>query len=201
MENDTGRGSHEANISSSRSALPVNSQGLGIPVEEYLVRANTRTLLSSSNLTDIPSSSKSVKNKNNVVNFSKPAPESGKNVSELHRLCQTTPGLVPLFEIECDDRGLSWGGKLVLGDQTISRGTMRWQSKKAVREGLAEIGVEVVKGMVKNEDGETKNWVGMLHGMFLCIFVLIFSQNLPMNSHQTPPLFPPPHGRKTIRNP
>lgn len=170
MEKDSRR-SLEANISSSRSAT------LGIPVEEYLARADTKTILSTPILTDIPSSSGSVEN--NVVVVGNPAsesvqvvgePRSSKYVSELHRLCQTTPGLVPLFEIECDDRGTTWGGRLVVGDRTISRGEMRWQSKKAAKEGLAEVGVGVVKGMTKNEDGEAKNWVGMLQGTYVLIF-------------------------------
>lgn len=189
MENDAGRGSPEANVSSSRSALPVVPQGLGVPVEEYLARADTKKLLASPTLTNIPSSSGSVKN--NVLVVGSPEsvqvvgePKSSKYVSELHRLCQTTQGLVPLFEIECDGQGATWGGKLVVGDRTISRGEMRWQSKKAAREGLAELGVGIVKGMVKGEDGEGKNWIGMLQGTHT--YVLTFSQNLSVN-FPTPP--------------
>lgn len=184
MENDAGRGSPEANVSSSRSALPVVPQGLGVPVEEYLARAGTKKLLASSTLTKIPSSSGSIKN--NVVVVGSPAPESvqvvgepksRKYVLELHRLCQTTQGLVPLFEIECDGQGATWGGKLVVGDRTISRGEMRWQSKKAAREGLAELGVGIVKGMVKSENGKGengkgKNWIGMLQGTYILLDLL-----------------------------
>lgn len=189
MENDAGRGSPEANVSSSRSVFP---QGLGVPVEEYLSGADRKKLLASPTLTDILSSSRSVKN--NIVVVGSPAPESvhvvsepksSKYVSELHRLCQTTQGLVPLFEIESDAQGATWGGKLVVGDRTISRGEMRWQSKKAAREGLAELGVGIVKGMVKGKDREGKNWIGMLQGTY----VLIFSQNLSVH-------FPRPKKKK-----
>lgn len=72
---------------------------------------------------------------------------------------------MPLFDIECDGQGV-WGGTLVVGDRTISRGEMRWQTKKAAREALAKVGVGAVRGMMKSEDGEAKNWVGMLQGMY-----------------------------------
>lgn len=199
MENDA-RGTPEANVSPSRYALPVVAQSLGIPVEEYLARADTKALLSSPTLTKIPSYSEG-NVKNNVVAVDvvgAPAPKSvqvvvceprsSKFVSELHRLCQTRlkGRLVPLFEIElCDDKGATWGGNLIVGDRTISRGgEMRWQSKKAAKEGLAELGVGVVRGMMKSEDGdgdeEAKNWGGMLQGMYCTSHTsLIFSQNLP----------------------
>lgn len=197
MENDAGRSSPEANVSSSRSALPVVPQGLGVPVEEYLARADTKKLLASSTLTKIPSSSGSIKN--NVVVVGSPAPESvqvvgepksRKYVSELHQLCQTTQGLVPLFEIECDGQGATWGGKLVVGDRTISRGEMRWQSKKAAREGLAELGVGIVKGMVKGENGKGKNWIGMLQGTYIRLDLL------PKSICELPPPPPPKKKRK-----
>lgn len=177
----------EANIS------PVVPQ-CGIPVEEYLARADTKTLLSPPPLTKKLSSSSlcgSGKN-NNVVVIGDPAPESGQqavggeprsgtdsqHVAELYRLCDQTQGLVPLFEIECDGQGATWGGKLVVGDRTISRGEeIRWQSKKAAKEGLAEVGVGVVRWMMENEDGKARNWIGMLQGMYpYCTQVRIFSK-------------------------
>lgn len=166
----------------------------GIPVEEYLARTDAKTLLLPPLLTNISSSSSlcdSGKN-NNVVAIGDPAPESvqkvvggeprsvtdHKHVAELYRLCEQTQGLVPLFEIECDGQGATWGGRLLVGDRTISRGEeMRWQSKKAAKEGLAEVGVGVVRGMMKNEDGKAKNWIGMLQGMYpYCTQVQIFSK-------------------------
>lgn len=158
----------------------------GIPVEEYLARADAKTLLLPPLLTNISSSSSSLcgsRQNNNVVAIGDPAPESiqqlvggeprsvtdYKHVAELYQLCEQTQGLVPLFEIECDRQGTTWGGRLLVGDRTISRGEeMRWQSKKAAKEGLAEVGVGVVRGMMKNEDGKAKNWIGMLQGMNPC---------------------------------
>lgn len=180
MENDAGHGCPDAKISSSSSALRAIPQCLGIPVEEYLARADTKTLLPLPPLTSNSSSLLCGTCKRNNVVVGDPAPESvqqvvggepksgtdSKYVVELHQLCEQTEGLVPLFEIECDAQGATWGGKLIVGDRTISRGETRWQSKKAAREGLAEVGVSVVRGMMKNEDGKTKNWTGMLQGMY-----------------------------------
>lgn len=184
MENDADHGCPDAKISSSSSALGAVPQSLGIPVEEYLARADTKKLLS---LPPLSSSSSSLLcgsgKDNNVVVVGDPAlesvqqvvggdddePSSGthcKYIVELYQLCQRTEGLVPLFEIECDAQGASWGGKLIVGGRTISRGETRWQSKKAAREGLAEVGVGVVRGMMKTEDGKAKNWIGMLQGMY-----------------------------------
>lgn len=192
MENDADHGCPDANISSSRSALPVVPQCLGIPVEEYLARADIKTLLPLPPLTNSSSSLfwGSGKN-NNVVVVGDHAPESvqqvvgdeprsctdSKYVAELYQLCQQTEGLVPLFEIECEAQGATWGGNLIVGDRTISRGETRWQSKKAAREGLAEVGVGVVRRMMKNKDGRAKNWIGMLQGMYpFCTQVRIFSK-------------------------
>lgn len=182
MENDAGHG------------CPDVPQCLGIPVEEYLARADTNSLSSRPSLTNNSSSLLCGSSKNkNVVVVGDPAPESvqqvvggeprsgvdSKYVAELYQLCQQTAGLVPLFEIECDAQGATWGGKLVVGDRTISRGETRWPSKKAAREGLAEVGVGVVRGMMKNEDGKAKNWIGMLQGMYpCCTQVQIFSKIL-----------------------
>lgn len=159
-------------------------------MEEYLARADTKILLQLPPLTSKSSSllCGSGQDKNIVV-VGDPAPESvqqqvvdgeprsdtdSKYVVELHQLCQKTEGLVPLFELECDAKGATWGGKLIVGDRTISRGETRWQSKQAAREGLAEVGVGVVRGMMKNEDGKAKNWTGMLQGMYP--YCTIFTQ-------------------------
>lgn len=181
MENDADHGCPDAKNSSSSSALRAVPQRLGIPVEEYLARADTKTLLSLPPLTSNSSPLLCGSGKdNNVVVVGDPAPESvqqvvdgepssgtdSKYVVELYQLCQQTEGLVPLFEIECDAQGASWGGKLIVGGRTISRGETRWQSKKAAREGLAEVGVGVVRGMMKTENGKAKNWIGMLQGMY-----------------------------------
>lgn len=181
MENDAGHGCSDAKICSSSSALPAVPQCLGIPVEEYLARADKKTLLPPPPLTSNSSSLLCGSGKNNdIVVIGDLAPESfqqvvgdeprswtdGKSVVKLHHLCQQTRGLVPLFEIECDEQGATWGGRLIVGDRIISRGEMRWHSEKAAREGLAEVGVGVVRDMMKNEDGKANNWTGMLQGMY-----------------------------------
>lgn len=186
MENDAGHGCPDAKNSSSSSALRAVPQRLGIPVEEYLARADTKTLLSLPPLTSNSSPLLYGSGKdNNVVIVGDPAPESvqqvvdgepssgtdSKYVVELYQLCQQTEGLVPLFEIECDAQGASWGGKLIVGGRTISKGETRWQSKKAAREGLAEVAVGVVRGMMKTENGKAKNWIGMLQGMYPYLYI------------------------------
>lgn len=192
MKNNAGHGCPDAKSCSSSSAVPAVPQCLGIPVEEYLVRADTKALLLLPPLTSNSSSSLCGSGEEkNIVVVGDPAPESvqqvvdggprsgrdSKYAVELHQLCQQTEGLVPLFEIECDAQGASWGGKLILGDRTISRGETRWQSKRAAREGLAEVGVGVVRWMMKNEHGKAKNWTGMLQGMYpYCTQVRIFSK-------------------------
>lgn len=194
MEYDTGHGCSDAKFCSSSSALPAVPQCLGIPVEEYLARANTKTSLTPPPLTSNTSSLLYGSGKDNdIVVIGDPAPESvqqvvddeprsgtdGKSVVELHQLCQQTEGLVPLFEIECDAQGATWGGRLTMGDRTISRGgETRWQSKKTAREGLAEVGVGVVRGMMKNEDGKAKNWTGMLQGMYIFILYIQTSPDI-----------------------
>lgn len=76
-------------------------------------------------------------------------------------------GLLPRFEIEGDQR-IGFGGNVTVGDKTITS-EERWHTKKAVKEGLAEKAVEIVKAMPllkrKRSVGEIQeNWIGMLHG-------------------------------------
>lgn len=87
------------------------------------------------------------------------------HVAALNTQCQTR-GFLPTYEIE----GVTdFGGVLKLRDVTVTS-DQRWSSKKEVREGLAEKGMEVLKGIEasKKEPGLPqevgKNWVGMLHG-------------------------------------
>lgn len=65
---------------------------------------------------------------------------------------------------------LGWEVDNWRSDHFERRGETRLQSKKAAREGLAEVGVEVVRGMIKNEDGKAKNWTGMLQGMYPILY-------------------------------
>lgn len=74
-------------------------------------------------------------------------------------------GIVPKYEIEGDQS--DFGGWLQIGNETISRDE-RWKTKKDAKEGLAEMGVELVKGLREKEmekepvAGPQPNWVGLL---------------------------------------
>lgn len=70
-----------------------------------------------------------------------------------------------VFQISGDQRGFS--GSLTVGNKTIHQDEPR-TIKKGVRKALAEMGVEVVKGMQEKEmekksvAGPQPNWVGLL---------------------------------------
>lgn len=104
------------------------------------------------------------------------APRTTHNVSALHQLCQER-GLVVGFEIDGDQTG-GFGGMVTIGDQTIES-EQRWRSKKEAKEGLAELGLPVVRemeavGRGKGETGQEKNWVGLLLGESMLIFETSF---------------------------
>jgi len=94
--------------------------------------------------------------------------KTSHHVSALMIACQAQ-GLSPVFEIEGGISQADFGGILRIGSVTIASDE-RWHSKKEAKEALAEKGLESVKTMegkreaAGTENGEVKNWVGMLHG-------------------------------------
>lgn len=75
-------------------------------------------------------------------------------------------GLTPRFEIEGNQR-TGFGGNVKIGEKTITS-EKKYRSKKAAKEGLAEIAGEVVKAMPgqkrKRVEENEENWIGLLHG-------------------------------------
>lgn len=69
------------------------------------------------------------------------------------------------FEIDGDQTG-GFAGMVTIGGQTVAS-EQRWRSKKEAKEGLAELGLPVVREMeavarAKGGNGQDKNWVGLL---------------------------------------
>ncbi|KAL8729648.1 MAG: hypothetical protein Q9166_004597 [cf. Caloplaca sp. 2 TL-2023] len=96
------------------------------------------------------------------------APKTTHNVPLLYKLCQER-GLALEFQID-GDQFEGFGGIVKVGGQAIAS-ERRWPNKKEAKEGLAELGVPVVREMravsreksASAEQGEPeKNWVGML---------------------------------------
>ena len=103
------------------------------------------------------------------IDITRPIPlgsKSGHHVSALYMLCQQKR-LKPNFEIDGDASNADFGGLLKIGDKTIAS-DKRWHSKKEAREALAQMGIEIVKGIEatskesSTRKEEDKNWVGML---------------------------------------
>ena len=91
------------------------------------------------------------------------------HVAALNQQCQAK-GFLPVFDIEGDAINVDFGGVLKIGDVTISS-DRRWRSKKEAREGLAEKGLEALKGLAARarESGAQpaapgRNYVGQLLG-------------------------------------
>lgn len=146
--------------STAASAMPPSASPTLSPLaqkypdaETYLMRPEVIALLASG--------SKEPKPKTILVSQT-----TSHHLPLLHQESQTR-GLLPRFEIEGDQR-MGFGGNVKVGDQTITS-EERWQTKKAVKEALAEKAVGVVKAMPsvkrKRSVGESQeNWIGMLHG-------------------------------------
>lgn len=103
------------------------------------------------------------------------APKTNHHVPVLYMLCQKR-GIVPEFEIDGDRYG--FGGWLKIGNETVSRDE-RWSTKKDAKEGLAERGVEVVKGMQERENAPLANgqsWVGKLQGTSELLYDRLFTE-------------------------
>ncbi len=146
--------------STAASAMPPSASPTLSPLaqkypdaETYLMRPEVIALLASG--------SKEPKPKTILVSQT-----TSHHLPLLHQESQAR-GLLPRFEIEGDQR-MGFGGNVKVGDQTVTS-EERWQTKKAVKEALAEKAVGVVKAMPsvkrKRSVGESQeNWIGMLHG-------------------------------------
>lgn len=152
------------------SASTTLSSPLGLGIESYLMRPEVIGLLACGAKESEP----------RIPVYQK----TSHNLPLLHQESQTR-GLLPRFEIEGDQR-IGFGGKVTVGDKTITR-EERWHTKKAAKEGLAEKAVGIVIAMPplkrKRSVGEIQeNWIGMLHGdpLLLCPFVFKLSTFLPM---------------------
>lgn len=62
-------------------------------------------------------------------------PTSSFHISRLNELGQNL-GIVPEYDLEGDNQQ-GWGGKLAIGERTITKDGIRWQTKRAARDGLA----------------------------------------------------------------
>lgn len=92
-------------------------------------------------------------------------PTSSFHTAELNELGQKL-GIVPKYDFEGDNQQ-GWGGTLSLGERTITKDGMRWQTKKAAKDGLAELGLEAMKGTTSVLDMvNTRNWAGLLHEFY-----------------------------------
>lgn len=84
--------------------------------------------------------------------------------AELLHLCAARSLPTPVFDIEGDGFG-GWLGVLTVGDLLVENKGTSWQTKKAAKQGLAELGVDAVKGMAQpEEEGDNKPWVLLLNG-------------------------------------
>lgn len=92
-------------------------------------------------------------------------PTSSFHTAELYQLGQKL-GIVPGFDFEGDSQ-LGWGGRLRLGERIITKDGMRWQTKKAAKVELAELGLEAMRGTTSVQNMlKTKNWAGLLHEFY-----------------------------------
>lgn len=92
-------------------------------------------------------------------------PTSSFHTEELNQLGQKL-AIVPQYDFEGDNQQ-GWDGTLRLGERTITKMGKRWQTKKAAKEALAELGLEVMKGTTSEENMvNMRNWAGMLHEFY-----------------------------------
>lgn len=117
------------------------------------------------------------------------------HVPLLHRESQIR-ALTPRFEIE-GDQHIGFGGTVKIGEKTITT-EVRWQSKKAAKEGLAANAVDIVKAMplpkrkrlaAEGQGQGQENWVGMLYGaqlLFPSCVLSNFALYFPMYIHLSP---------------
>ena len=148
-----------------------------ISAEDYLELPQTKALLAAANANSKGKGSKSKSNAA-VQSVQLGEPASSFHTAELHQLGQPL-GIVPEYHLEGDNQQ-GWGGKLVLGERTITKDGIKWQTKKAAKDGLAELGLEVMKEMTNVHDMlKTRNWVGLLHEFYA----------KSLNSHVSGPVY------------
>lgn len=141
---------------------------LPISAEDYLELPRTKALLAAANANLQGKGSKSWSNGPGatVHPVQLGEPTSSFHIAELNQLGQKL-GIVPEYDFEGDNQQ-GWGGSLRLGERTITKDGMRWQTKKAAKDGLAELGLEAIKGTTSVQDNmlKTKNWAGLLHEFY-----------------------------------
>lgn len=135
--------------------------------EDYLELPRTKALLAAANANFKGKGSKS--KGNGPVAAVQPVqlgePTSSSHTAELNQLGQKL-GIVPQYDFEGDNQQ-GWGGTLRLGERTITKDGMRWQTKKAAKDGLAELGLEAMKGTASVQTMvNTRNWAGLLHEFY-----------------------------------
>lgn len=135
-----------------------------ISVDDYLERPQTKAFLAAANAN---SNGKSSEDKTNgslavVQPVKLGEPTSSFHTAELNQLGQLLR-IVPEYNLEGDSQQ-GWGGKLTLGERVITEEGIRWQTKRAAKDGLAKLGVEAMKAMTSVQDRlKTRNWAGLLH--------------------------------------
>ena len=138
-----------------------------ISAEDYLELPRTKALLAAANANLKGKGSKS--KGNGPVAAARPVqlgePTTSFHTAELNQLGQKL-AIVPDYDFEGDTQQ-GWGGRLRLGERTITKEGMRWQTKKAAKDGLAELGLEAMKEMTSEQNNvKTTNWVGLLHDFY-----------------------------------
>lgn len=139
-----------------------------ISVEDYLELPRTKALLAAANANLKGKGSKS--EGNGSVSSVHPVqlgePTSSFHTVELNQLGQKL-GILPEYDFEGDNQQ-GWGGRLKLGERTITKDGMRWQTKRAAKDGLAELGLEAMKGTSSIQNMlEPRNWAGLLHEFYM----------------------------------
>ena len=140
---------------------------LQISAEDYLELPRTKALLAAANANLKGKGSKSKDNDPGgaVHPVQLGEPTSSFHTSELNQLGQKL-GIVPEYDFEGDNQQ-GWGGRLRLGERTITKDGMRWQTKKAAKDGLAELGLEAISGTTSVQNMlKMKNWAGLLHEFY-----------------------------------
>lgn len=135
--------------------------------EDYLELPRTKALLAAANANSKGKGSKS--KDNGPVAAVQPVqlgePTSSFHTVELYQLGQQL-GIVPQYDFEGDNQQ-GWSCTLRLGEHTITKDGMRWQTKRAAKDGLAELGLEAMKGTTSVQNMlNTRNWAGLLHEFY-----------------------------------
>lgn len=107
------------------------------------------------------------------LQLGEPTPSSF-HTAELNQLCQKL-AIAPEYDFEGDHLE-GWGACLRLGNCKIMKNGMRWQTKRAAKDALAELGLEAMAGMASGQNKmlQTRNWPGLLHEFYTKSFSIDF---------------------------